>query len=63
LPAEAAVAGRLIVQRVQPSDCSAAFLLALFGAVAFVGGAATGAWPVWATGMLAVGASVVVYRP
>ena len=40
-----------------------AFLLALFGAVAFVGGAATGTWPVWATGMLAVGASVVVYRP
>jgi hypothetical protein len=30
LPAEAAVAGRLIVQRVQPSDGSAAFLLALF---------------------------------
>ena len=40
-----------------------AFLLALFGAVAFVGGAATGTWPVWAGGMLAVGASVVVYRP
>ncbi len=40
-----------------------AFLLALFGAVAFVGGAATGAWPVWSAGMLAVGASVVVYRP
>jgi hypothetical protein len=40
-----------------------AFLLALFGAVAFVGGAATGTWPVWAAGMLAVGASVVAYRP
>ncbi len=40
-----------------------AFLLALFGAVAFVGGAATGAWPVWAGGMLAVGGSVLVYRP
>ena len=40
-----------------------AFLLALFGAVAFVGGAATGAWPVWSAGMLAVSASVFVYRP
>ena len=40
-----------------------AFLLALFGAVAFVGGAATGVWPILAGGMLAVGASVVVYRP
>lgn len=30
LPAEAAVAGRLIVRRVQPSDHSEAFLLALF---------------------------------
>jgi len=30
LPAEAAVAGRLIVQQVQPSDGSAAFLMALF---------------------------------
>ncbi len=40
-----------------------AFLLALFGAVAFVGGAATGTWPVWTVGMLAVGASVVAYRP
>jgi hypothetical protein len=40
-----------------------AFLLALLGAVAFVGGAATSSWPVWTTGMLAVAASVVVYRP
>jgi hypothetical protein len=40
-----------------------AFLLALFGAVAFVGGAATGTGPVWAAGVLAVVASVVVYRP
>jgi hypothetical protein len=40
-----------------------AFLLALFGAVAFVGGAATGTWPIWAAGMLAVSASVFVYRP
>jgi len=39
-----------------------AFLLALFGAIAVAAGAATGAWPVWTTGMLAVGASVVVYR-
>jgi hypothetical protein len=40
-----------------------AFLLALLGAIAVAGGAATGTWPVWTTGMLAVGASVVVYRP
>jgi hypothetical protein len=46
-----------------PARPLAAFLLALVGAVAFVGGAATGTWPVWAAGMLAVGASVVVYRP
>jgi hypothetical protein len=41
----------------------AAFLLALIGAVAFVGGAATGMWPVWAAGLLAVCASVLAFRP
>jgi hypothetical protein len=40
-----------------------AFLLALFGAVAFVAGATLGLWPVWALGMLAVGGSVLTYRP
>ena len=40
-----------------------AFLLALFGAIAVAGGAATGTWPAWTTGLLAVGSSVVLYRP
>jgi hypothetical protein len=40
-----------------------AFLLALLGAIAVAGGAATGTWAVWTTGLLAVGLSVVVYRP
>jgi hypothetical protein len=40
-----------------------AFLLALMGAVAFVAGAATGLWPVWAAGMLAVCGSVLAFRP
>jgi len=33
------------------------------GAIAFVGGAATGVWPVWAAGLLAVCASVLAFRP
>jgi hypothetical protein len=41
----------------------AAFLLALVGAVAFAVGATLGMWPVWAAGLVAVGGSVVVYRP
>jgi hypothetical protein len=40
-----------------------AFLLALFGALAFVAGATFGLWPVWAAGALAVCASVLAYRP
>jgi hypothetical protein len=40
-----------------------AFMLALFGAVGFVGGATTAIWPVWAAGLVAVCASVLVYRP
>jgi hypothetical protein len=40
-----------------------AFVLALLGAVAFVGGAATGLWPVWSAGLLAVCASVLAFRP
>ena len=41
----------------------AAFLLALFGALAFVAGATLGLWPVWAPGLAAVCGSVLVYRP
>jgi hypothetical protein len=40
-----------------------AFLLALFGAVGFVGGATSAVWPIWVTGLAAVCASVLVYRP
>jgi hypothetical protein len=40
-----------------------AFLLALCGAVAFVGGATIGLWPLWAAGMLAVSGSFLAYRP
>lgn len=40
-----------------------AFMLALVGAVAFVAGAATGLWPVWAAGMIAVCGSVLAFRP
>lgn len=40
-----------------------AFVLALVGAVAFVVGAATGLWPVWAAGLLAVCSSVLAFRP
>jgi hypothetical protein len=41
----------------------AAFVLALGGALAFVVGATLGPWPVWVAGILAVCASVLVYRP
>jgi hypothetical protein len=41
----------------------AAFLLALCGALAFVAGATLGAWPLWSTGLVAVCASVLAYRP
>ncbi|HET7127644.1 MAG TPA: hypothetical protein VFJ93_01040 [Gaiellaceae bacterium] len=40
-----------------------AFIIALVGALAFVGGATLGLWPIWAAGALAVCASVVAYRP
>lgn len=40
-----------------------AFLLALFGALAFVLGATLGVWPVWSAGVVAVCASVLAYRP
>lgn len=40
-----------------------AFLLALGGALAFVAGATLGAWPLWASGIAAVCASVLAYRP
>ncbi len=41
----------------------AAFLLALMGAIAFATGATTGAWPVWAAGMVCVVAGLAIYRP
>ena len=37
--------------------------LALFGAIGFVGGATTAAWPIWAAGLIAVCSSVLIYRP
>ena len=40
-----------------------ACLLALAGALAFVGGATLGTWPIWAAGMLAVVGGMVTYRP
>jgi hypothetical protein len=40
-----------------------AFLLALGGSVAFVGGATLSLWPLWVGGLLAVCGSVVAYRP
>jgi hypothetical protein len=40
-----------------------AFLLALAGALACVGGVVLGDWQVWAAGLLAVGSSVLAYRP
>jgi hypothetical protein len=40
-----------------------AFLLALCGAGAFVAGATLGLWPLWLAGIVAVTATVVVYRP
>lgn len=52
--------------KVEAADMAAplvAFLLALSGAVAFVGGATLGIWPVWVLGLLAVSGSVLAYRP
>jgi hypothetical protein len=39
------------------------FLLALGGAVAFVGGATLGWWPLWGGGLAGVLASILVFRP
>jgi hypothetical protein len=50
-------------QRASVVEPLTAFLLALIGAVTFVAGATLGLWPLWAAGILAVGGSVVVYRP
>jgi len=41
----------------------ASFLLALLGALAFVGGATLALWPLWAGGMVVVCLAVVAYRP
>jgi hypothetical protein len=40
-----------------------AFCLSLTGALAFVAGATLSIWPVWVAGVLAVGSSILVYRP
>ena len=40
-----------------------AFTLALVGALAFVAGATLQLWPLWLTGLVAVCASVIAYRP
>ncbi len=40
-----------------------AFTLALVGALAFVAGVTLELWPLWVTGLVAVCASVVAYRP
>jgi hypothetical protein len=40
-----------------------AFLLALGGAAAFVAGATLGLWPLWLAGIVAVTATIAVYRP
>jgi hypothetical protein len=50
----------------EANDISAplvAFVLALAGAIAFVVGATLGPWPVWVAGIVAVCASLLVYRP
>jgi hypothetical protein len=41
----------------------AAFALTAVGAAAFTGGAIFSAWPLWAAGMIAVVAGLLVYRP
>lgn len=40
-----------------------AFVLALLGALAFAGGVVLGDWQIWVTGLLAVGSSILAYRP
>jgi hypothetical protein len=59
-PAEDEPRGRVRPELAAPL---AAFLLALFGAGAFVAGATLGLWPLWVAGLVAVGATVVAYRP
>jgi hypothetical protein len=40
-----------------------ALLLAIGGTAAFVGGAASDFWPVWAAGLVAVGGAFISYKP
>jgi hypothetical protein len=40
-----------------------AVLLAVLGAAAFVAGATLDLWPVWAAGLVAVGAAFICYKP
>ena len=46
-----------------PYSAGAASLLALFGAVAFVTGAALVFWPIWAAGIALVAGCLLVHRP
>jgi hypothetical protein len=46
-----------------PYSAGAASLLALFGAVAFVTGAALVLWPIWAAGLALVAGGLLVHRP
>ena len=46
-----------------PYSAGAASLLALFGAVAFVTGAALVLWPMWAAGIALVAGGLLVHRP
>jgi hypothetical protein len=62
-PASKAPIGRVDDDRESILRPLAAFLVALFGALAFVGGAVTADWPLWVTGLVAVCAAVLVYRP
>ncbi len=51
------------VQHLSPYPAGAASLLALFGAVAFVTGAALVLWPMWAAGIALVAGGLLVHRP
>jgi hypothetical protein len=49
--------------RPDPRAAIASLGLTATGAAAFVGGALAAAWPLWAAGMIAVVAGLLVYRP
>ncbi len=65
------VSGTRPTEQAPPTDAESApllapaiaFVLALGGAIAFVVGATVGPWPAWAAGVVAIVASLLVYRP